>query len=68
MILKILKEWNTWMLGTSLFIGFAIGAILQPIKIESASSMILVLLIICWLLTVLLVALIKWQDRFIMDW
>ncbi len=64
MIKMILKEKNTWILGTGLFIGSLLGMIIgNTINVKPDPLMRLILLIPYYLTWVLLVVIIKWIDR-----
>ncbi len=73
MILKeikmILKEKDTWSLGTGLFIGSLFGIIIgNATSYKPDLPMKLILLIILYLTWVFLVALIKWSDRSLIEY
>lgn len=62
----ILKEKSTWIMGTALFIGYMIGGFLEgDIKLDTNPSLpvSILLVLILYFTTVLLVAVIKWEDR-----
>ena len=64
MIFKILKERETWILGTGLFLGYCIGIIIgNIINFKPDSPVSLILGVILYLDSVMLVALIKLLDR-----
>lgn len=59
-----LKEKDTWLLGTGLFIGYFFGIILGNfIDYEPDLPMRIILLIILYFLSIGMVALIKLSDR-----
>lgn len=68
MILKemkeILKEKDTWILGTGIFIGFVIGSMISPfISFEPNVLTRILLIIALYGVSLALVVLIKWNDR-----
>lgn len=60
----VLKEKDTWILGTGLFLGFFVGIIINPyIDYKPDLLMKIVLIIAFYFCTILLVAFIKISDR-----
>ncbi len=68
MILKILKEKDTWLLGTGMFIGLCVGLIMgNEINLKPNIPMRIILGINLYLCLVFLVACIKWLDRLLVE-
>jgi len=69
MLLQILKEKDTWVLGTMMYVGVLIGLLVgynMP-TIEKTPITILITLILGWLVFILLLTLIKLEDRVLRD-